>query len=462
MKGADRKVIFQGVHQLMGSDLGPEVGARREEGQQDGVHRHRPAAGHPQAGPGAVPGLSARRHGRRSALSRSQAVARQGVTTIRGGRKRPRPSRRALRARVAPPLRGEPVKKPAVKKTAKKAAAPAQARPAAKKAAPKRAAPPRPRRAAAKKKAAAGEEAGRGQEGRRQEAVAKKPRRQGPAAAKQAAKAAAKKPPPQAVAKAAPAAKLPPRRSPRAAKTAAAPKPAAAPAAALAKVAVPVPTLAPGAPLATPNGFVPRKPGRGTPKYFVAPVQAPLPPPTSRFADRFAPPRPPTRQMNNARNRHARDKRTRPTRSWPTPGRRKAGRDLTDAEVLAMPDAEYMNEKQLEFFRMQAAGAEGRPAQQRRRDHRAPARGHLDRSRPGRPGDDRGRARPRAAHPRPRAQAAEEDFAVARPASSRGEYGFCDETGEPIGLGRLIARPTATLSLEAQQRRELKQKMFGD
>jgi len=43
-----------------------------------------------------------------------------------------------------------------------------------------------------------------------------------------------------------------------------------------------------------------------------------------------------------------------------------------------------------------------------------------------------------------------------------GEYGYCDETGEPIGLGRLIARPTANLSLEAQQRREMKQKMFGD
>ena len=40
--------------------------------------------------------------------------------------------------------------------------------------------------------------------------------------------------------------------------------------------------------------------------------------------------------------------------------------------------------------------------------------------------------------------------------------GDLDETGEPIGLGRLLARPTATLSLEAQQRRELKQKMFGD
>ena len=36
------------------------------------------------------------------------------------------------------------------------------------------------------------------------------------------------------------------------------------------------------------------------------------------------------------------------------------------------------------------------------------------------------------------------------------------ETGEPIGLQRLLARPTATLSLEAQQRRELRQKLYGD
>ena len=49
MKGTERKVIFQGVHQLMGSDLGP-VGRGREKGQQDGVHRHRPAAGDPAAG----------------------------------------------------------------------------------------------------------------------------------------------------------------------------------------------------------------------------------------------------------------------------------------------------------------------------------------------------------------------------------------------------------------------------
>lgn len=42
------------------------------------------------------------------------------------------------------------------------------------------------------------------------------------------------------------------------------------------------------------------------------------------------------------------------------------------------------------------------------------------------------------------------------------EYGWCVETGEPIGVQRLLARPTATLSLEAQQRRELKQKLYGE
>ena len=43
-----------------------------------------------------------------------------------------------------------------------------------------------------------------------------------------------------------------------------------------------------------------------------------------------------------------------------------------------------------------------------------------------------------------------------------GDYGWCEETGEPIGVGRLLARPTATLSLEAQERREKVQKMYGD
>ena len=43
-----------------------------------------------------------------------------------------------------------------------------------------------------------------------------------------------------------------------------------------------------------------------------------------------------------------------------------------------------------------------------------------------------------------------------------GSYGWCEETGEPIGIPRLLARPTATLTVEAQSRRELKQKLYGD
>ena len=41
-------------------------------------------------------------------------------------------------------------------------------------------------------------------------------------------------------------------------------------------------------------------------------------------------------------------------------------------------------------------------------------------------------------------------------------YGFCEETGEPIGLKRLMARPIATLSIEAQEKREKNEKIFAD
>ncbi|PZQ48472.1 MAG: RNA polymerase-binding protein DksA [Micavibrio aeruginosavorus] len=44
----------------------------------------------------------------------------------------------------------------------------------------------------------------------------------------------------------------------------------------------------------------------------------------------------------------------------------------------------------------------------------------------------------------------------------QGEYGFCEETGEPIGVARLEARPVATLSLEAQERHEKMEKTHRD
>ena len=43
-----------------------------------------------------------------------------------------------------------------------------------------------------------------------------------------------------------------------------------------------------------------------------------------------------------------------------------------------------------------------------------------------------------------------------------GSYGYCEETGEPIGVGRLIARPIATLSLEAQERHERRERVHRD
>ncbi len=52
------------------------------------------------------------------------------------------------------------------------------------------------------------------------------------------------------------------------------------------------------------------------------------------------------------------------------------------------------------------------------------------------------------------------DSALAR--IDDGSYGYCDETGEEIGLKRLEARPVATLSLEAQERRELAERQFRD
>ena len=237
-------------------------------------------------------------------------------------------------------------------------------------------------------------------------------------------------------------------------------KRAPAPTTGVVKSAVPAPTMVAGVPIAFPAGVVPRKPGRGTPKYFVAPVQAPLPLPTSRFADRFAPPRPPTRQMKTEEIDIPREKQKADPKlanAWKT----KSGRELSDAEVLAMPDSEYMNEKQIEFFKVKLGALKddllsnaGETTEHLREDTSIVP-------------DPADRATIEEEHAlelrtRDRERKLLKKISQSLARLESGEYGFCDETGEPIGLGRLIARPTATLSLEAQQRRELKQKMFGD
>jgi DnaK suppressor protein len=134
---------------------------------------------------------------------------------------------------------------------------------------------------------------------------------------------------------------------------------------------------------------------------------------------------------------------------------------LTDAEVLAMPDSEYMNEKQMAFFRLKLT-----QLKQEILNSAGETTEHLREDTVIVP-DPADRATIEEEHAlelrtrdRERKLLKKIEQSIAR--IDAGDYGYCDETGEPIGVGRLLARPTATLSLEAQQRRELKQKMFGD
>jgi DnaK suppressor protein len=139
----------------------------------------------------------------------------------------------------------------------------------------------------------------------------------------------------------------------------------------------------------------------------------------------------------------------------------KSGREMTEPELLAMPEAEYMNEKQLDFFRAKLEVLKsdllsnaGETTEHLREDTSIvpdPAdRATLEEE----------HALELRTRDRERKLLKKISQSIARIES--GDYGYCDETGEPIGLRRLLARPTATLTLEAQQRRELKQKLFGD
>ena len=143
--------------------------------------------------------------------------------------------------------------------------------------------------------------------------------------------------------------------------------------------------------------------------------------------------------------------------NWKT----KTAEELTDAEVMAMPDSEYMNDKQMAFFRLKLV-----QLKQDIHNSAGETTEHLREDTVVVP-DPADRATIEEEHAlelrtrdRERKLLKKIEQSIAR--IDAGDYGYCDETGEPIGVGRLIARPTATLSLEAQQRRELKQKMFGD
>jgi DnaK suppressor protein len=134
---------------------------------------------------------------------------------------------------------------------------------------------------------------------------------------------------------------------------------------------------------------------------------------------------------------------------------------LSDAEVLAMPDAEYMNDTQMAFFRLKLVQlkqdilANAGETTEHLREDTVIVPDPADRAT-----IEEEHALELRTRDRERKLLKKIEQSISR--IDAGDYGYCDETGEPIGVGRLLARPTATLSLEAQQRRELKQKMFGD
>ncbi len=138
----------------------------------------------------------------------------------------------------------------------------------------------------------------------------------------------------------------------------------------------------------------------------------------------------------------------------------KKGKEITDEDMLNAPERDYMNEAQLDFFK------------QRLLELRTQLLTNAD---------DTGqhlRENEVTTDPSDRATL-EEEYTLELRTRDRerkllkkvekslkmiddGTYGYCEETGEPIGVPRLLARPTATLSLEAQERRERVQKLYGD
>lgn len=130
-----------------------------------------------------------------------------------------------------------------------------------------------------------------------------------------------------------------------------------------------------------------------------------------------------------------------------------------EEELLAMPAEDYMNDAQLNFFR-QLLLNERKEVETTLEEMRGSI-GMAESS-----GDDSDRA------------ASEEELRYTLRQADRetrlwrkinatldrieeGDYGYCDETGEPIGLKRLLLRPTATLSIEAKQRQEQKENHFA-
>jgi DnaK suppressor protein len=124
-------------------------------------------------------------------------------------------------------------------------------------------------------------------------------------------------------------------------------------------------------------------------------------------------------------------------------------------------DEPFMNERQLEYFRRKLENWKA----ELMGDSKSTIVGLQDSSRnipdiADRASEETDRALELRTRDRQRKLVAKIDAALRR--IEEGEYGYCEETGEPISLKRLDARPIATLSLEAQERHERREKVHRD
>ncbi len=126
------------------------------------------------------------------------------------------------------------------------------------------------------------------------------------------------------------------------------------------------------------------------------------------------------------------------------------------------PDEEYMNPRQLEYFRRQLI--------RWREELMTEAQETLDNLRNKayqEVGDEADRANRESEHglelrTRDRYRKLQRKIEQALERIDDGTYGYCEDTGEPIGVMRLKARPIATLTIDAQERREMKERVLAD
>ena len=121
----------------------------------------------------------------------------------------------------------------------------------------------------------------------------------------------------------------------------------------------------------------------------------------------------------------------------------------------------FMNERQREYFRQKLIAWKGdilREARETLQHLHDESQNHPDLA--DRASSETDRAIELRARDRQRKLIAKIDAALQR--VEDGTYGFCEETGEPISLKRLDARPIATLSIEAQERHERRERIYKD